>query len=81
MSDESFPDHWDNLCLFPEWYFTNEWYDVVTPDDTIDSLVKATEEMREMETDQHKRQELELILDGLEVIKDMLEKHHKEQAE
>lgn len=79
MTDESFPDHWDNLCVFPEWCFNNCWYDVVTPDDTIDALLKATKEMRERETDQKKRQELLLILGGLEVIKDMLEKNCKEQ--
>lgn len=81
MTDESFPDHWDNLCVFPEWYFNNEWYDVVTPEDTIDALVKAVEEMRERETDQEKRQELLLILGGLYIIEDMQKKQRKENDE
>ena len=68
---ETYPDHWDNLNLFPEWYFNNGWSDVVTQEATVDALLKAVEEMRNNEIDQWKRQQLMMILDGIRILKDM----------
>ena len=81
MSEESFPDHWDSLNVFPEWYFNNEWYDVVTPGETIDALLDAVEEMTSKEPDQWKRQELKLVQDGIRILEDMLKKNRKESNE
>lgn len=74
-----FPDHWDDLSVFPEWYFNYEWRDVVTPEDTIDALLDAVEEMIGEEPDQWKRQKLTFVQDGIRILEDMLKKNRKEQ--
>lgn len=76
-----FPDHWDNLSVFPEWYFNYEWRDIVTPGETIDALLEAVEEMIGEEPDQWKRQKLTFVQDGIRILEDMLKKNRKENDE
>lgn len=74
-------DHWETLNVFPEWYFNNEWYDVVTPETTIDALLKALDEMIGEEPDQWKRQKLEFIYDNIRILEDMQKKQSKENKD
>lgn len=71
MNNTTYPDHWSNLNLFPEWYFNTGWGDVVTPDATIESLMAAITEMINNETDQWKRQKLMMVRDGIRILEDM----------
>lgn len=74
-------DHWETLNVFPEWYFNNEWYDVVTPEATIDALLKAVDEMIGEEPDQWKRQKLTFVQDGIRILEDIQKKQRKENKD
>lgn len=69
--EEQYPDHWDDLNLFPEWYFNHGWHDVASPGATIDALLKAADEMCEKEPDQWKKHKLMMVRDGIRILEDM----------